>query len=112
MAVVYIPTLLREFTGGEACFQLEGDCVADLLNQLEERFPGIRARLLRPNVVIALDGEMATHGEADSVNQDTEVHFVAAISGGCADVEKIGPEYTPVCGVQPNSGTVKNKLER
>lgn len=82
MAVVYIPALLREFTAGEACFHLEGSCVADLLDQLEVRFPGLRARLLRPNVVISLDGEIAEFGETEPVKQDTEVHFVAAISGG------------------------------
>lgn len=90
MATVYIPTLLREFAGGETCFHLDGRCVADLLDQLEELFPGLRERLLRPGVVVSLDGEMATHGEAEAVNSDTEVHFVAAISGGFADVENIG----------------------
>lgn len=99
MAVVYIPTLLRELTGGEACFHLDGQCVGDLVAQLEERFPGIRERLVRPNVVISLDGEMVGWGEANVVNPDTEVHFVAAISGGSAAVEKSRPEYTPACGV-------------
>lgn len=49
MAVeVRIPTVFRKFTGGEPSVELEPGTVSDLINQLEQRYPGMGEQLLTP----------------------------------------------------------------
>jgi molybdopterin synthase sulfur carrier subunit len=63
-----------------------GETVRDILDHLEERFPGIKARLLRdgelrPDIAVAVDGEIACD-LLEKVPENSEVHFVPPISGG------------------------------
>jgi molybdopterin converting factor small subunit len=86
MAHVFIPPMLQELTAGTAHVHIEGRTVRDVLNRLEERFPGIKARLLqdgdiRPDVAIAVDGEVA-FDITERVEADSEIHFIPPISGG------------------------------
>lgn len=86
MALVFIPALLQNLTGGVTQVRIAGRTVRTVLNNLEERFPGIKAHLLqdgelRPDIVVAVDGEMALD-LLDSVHDDSEVHFIPPISGG------------------------------
>lgn len=43
---VKIPTVFRRFTGGETSVQLEPGTVGNLVDQLEQRYPGMKAQLL------------------------------------------------------------------
>ena len=86
MALVFIPTMLQNLTGGTAQVRVQGKTVRDLINSLEDRFPGIREHLLqggdlRSDLVVAVDGEMALD-LTERVSEDSEVHFVPPISGG------------------------------
>jgi molybdopterin converting factor small subunit len=86
MALVFIPAMMQNLTGGVAQVQLAGRTVREVINRLEERFPGIKERLLqdgdvRPDVAIAVDGEII-FDLSDGVRTDSEVHFVPPISGG------------------------------
>ncbi|MEZ5399828.1 MAG: MoaD/ThiS family protein [Bryobacteraceae bacterium] len=87
MARVFIPVLLRELTGGEAEAVVAGATVRELIATLEDRYPGIADRLtgdgrLRPNLAVAIDGEVMPLGLRAPVEPSSEVHFVAAIKGG------------------------------
>lgn len=87
MATVYIPTMLLPVTGGIRQTQVEAGNVRQLINGLEEQFPGIKDRLLednqvRPNLAVSIDGEVARMGLLEKVGDSSEVHFVPAISGG------------------------------
>ena len=87
MATVYIPTMLLPVTGGVKQTQVEGRNVRQVINGLEEQFPGIRERLVeenqvRPNLAVSIDGEIARMGLLERVGENSEVHFVPAISGG------------------------------
>ncbi len=87
MAIVFIPTMLQPLTGGVSQVRLAGRTIRTIINHLEERFPGIKERLLqdgdlRPDVAIAIDGETALDGLAELVGEDSEVHFIPPISGG------------------------------
>lgn len=87
MAVVYIPTALSALTGGKSPVEVEGATVRQIIDNLEQSWPGIRDRLvtedrLRPNVSVAVDGEVSPLGLLERVSPTSEVHFVAAISGG------------------------------
>jgi sulfur-carrier protein len=43
---VHIPTVFRRFTNQEAVAQLEPGTIADLVSQLDRRYPGIGSQLL------------------------------------------------------------------
>jgi hypothetical protein len=79
--------MLRELTGGRSTVEAAGVTVRELIEDLERRWPGIRDRLtdggrLRPNLAVAIDGEVCPLGLREPVEPSSEVHFVAAIKGG------------------------------
>ena len=87
MAVVYIPALLASLTGGRSSIEVEGATVRQVIDNLEAAWPGIRERLvldgrLRSNISVAVDGEVSPIGLLEAVPANSEVHFVAALSGG------------------------------
>jgi len=87
MPTVYIPTLLQAVTGGKSAVEVEGATVRQVIVHLEQIHPGIRERLmdqgkLRPNISVAVDGEVTPMGLLEPVGPASEVHFVAAIKGG------------------------------
>ncbi len=87
MALVYIPTPLAALTGGQSPVEVEGETVRQVIDNLERAWPGVRERLivgnrLRPNISVAVDGEVTPLGLLEPVGAKSEVHFVAAISGG------------------------------
>ena len=87
MAIVFIPTMLQPLTGGVSQVRIARRTIRSIINYLDERFPGIKERLvqdgdLRPDVAIAIDGETALDGLAELVGEDSEVHFIPPISGG------------------------------
>ncbi len=87
MPVVYIPTLMRDLTGGAEKVEVEGATLRQVINNLDARFPGSKARLcqedrIRPNVAVAVDGEITRLGMLQTVRPDSEVHFLPAVSGG------------------------------
>ncbi|MGH2817673.1 MAG: ubiquitin-like small modifier protein 1 [Actinomycetota bacterium] len=47
MAVeVRIPTVFRKFTEGDAVIELEPGTVADIIDQLDDRYPGMKQQLM------------------------------------------------------------------
>lgn len=83
MAHVFIPTLLRAATGGASEVTVTGCAtVREVVDALEELFPGVGAKLTGPNMAIAVDGEVSPIGLMEPVGPDSEVHFVTAIKGG------------------------------
>lgn len=87
MATVFIPTMLQPLAGGIKQLDIEAVNVRQIIDRLEERYPGIRARLvegdhLRPNLSVAIDGEIGRMGLLEKVGQKAEVHFIPAIGGG------------------------------
>jgi molybdopterin converting factor small subunit len=87
LATVYIPTLLQPLTGGRSQVQVEGATVREIIDNVDRAWPGVRDRLvelerLRPNISVAVDGEVSPMGLIEKVGPDSEVHFVAAIKGG------------------------------
>ena len=87
---VIIPTPLRRFTDGVETVEVQGATVGDIFNQLESRFPGIRARLCEDNgdlrrfINVYVDGEDIRFLDRlqTSVNERAEVSIVPAIAGG------------------------------
>ena len=82
MATVFIPTVVRPRLNGLAQVEATGATVGELLIDLEARYPGLSQHLLRPNLAISVDDEVTPLGVLEPVRPDSEVHFIAAISGG------------------------------
>ena len=87
MAKVFVPTMLQAATGGVKEVEVEGRNVRQIIEGLDEMFPGIAGRLIedgdiRSNLAVAVDGEVARMGLMERVAETAEVHFVPAIGGG------------------------------
>jgi molybdopterin synthase sulfur carrier subunit len=87
MAVVWIPAQLRSLTGGQETVRVAGVRVGQVIEELEGRYPGVKARLcageaLRSGIAVVVDTEVARLGLSHPVGPDSEVHFLPAISGG------------------------------
>jgi molybdopterin synthase sulfur carrier subunit len=91
MAVtVRIPAPLRKLTGGQGDVSASGATVAELVNDLEASYPGIRERLcdasgaIRPFVNIYLNDEdiRFLKGPDTPIADGDAVSIVPAIAGG------------------------------
>jgi molybdopterin synthase sulfur carrier subunit len=87
VATVFIPSQMRDITGGVGQLEISAANVRQVVEGLEGQFPGIRARLcmgdgLSPSLQVSIDGEMSTRGLMAKVKPRSEVHFVPAIGGG------------------------------
>ena len=88
MAVVWIPALLRELTGGDRTATIPGATLRQVIENLDARYPGMQDRLLddeghlRPEIAAAIDGETEHYGMLEKVGETSEVHFIPAIGGG------------------------------
>jgi sulfur-carrier protein len=87
---IIIPTPLRKLTGNVDAVELEADTVKDVIERLNERFPGFSARVcdengeLRRFINVYVDGEDVRFLQnlSTSVSQAAEVSIVPAIAGG------------------------------
>ena len=84
---VAIPSQLRDYTGGHARVEASGSTLAELLADLERRYPGIRFRMIdeqdaiRRHIKIFVNQELARDIGA-ALTADDEVTIVGALSGG------------------------------
>ncbi len=87
MATVFVPTMLQSMTEGVKQVQIEGANIRQIVDRLDEMYPGMKDRLvedggIRSNLAVAIDGEIARMGLLEKVSENSEVHFVPAIGGG------------------------------
>ncbi|MBN3885425.1 MULTISPECIES: ubiquitin-like small modifier protein 1 [unclassified Nostoc] len=91
MAVkVLVPTTLQSFTNNQATLESSGSTIAELLDSLEQSFPGIKSRLcdeqgkLRRFVNFYVDSEDIRHldGINTTLKDGDEVSIVPAVAGG------------------------------
>jgi molybdopterin synthase sulfur carrier subunit len=87
MAVVWIPSLMRNLTGGQGQISAPGKTVREVIDALEEAHPGIKARLcdgdrLNPALSVYIDGQLYDRGLSAAVGEESEIHFLPAVGGG------------------------------
>lgn len=78
---------MRKLTDGKECVKVSGGTVRQLINNLDEKYPGVKNRLLeggrvKRNISVAIDGEISRLGLLEKVEEDSEVHFIPAVGGG------------------------------
>ena len=82
MAKVVLPLdAARTFANGVTHLEIEASDVRQLLRGLEQRFPGLGARL-RSRTAIAIDGEIYQEPFLEAVGTNSEVYFLPAVEGG------------------------------
>jgi molybdopterin synthase sulfur carrier subunit len=89
---VRIPTILRQYTGGEKAVEGAGANLVELIDDLESRHPGLRDRLvdekgLRRFVNVYLNDEDVRFlgGLETSVSDGDSVTVLPAVAGGAPD---------------------------
>jgi molybdopterin converting factor small subunit len=85
--VVWIPALIRPLCGGAARLEVDGATLGEILRAVDLRCPGLYDRIveggrIRPELAIALDGEVASLALHDVVGTNAEIAIVPAIGGG------------------------------
>jgi len=87
---VLIPTPLQNFTSGQAEIECEGSSIQELLDKLDQEFPGIKARLcdeqgqLRRFINFYVNSEdiRFLDGPNTTLKAGDEVSIVPAVAGG------------------------------
>lgn len=87
---VRIPTILRSYTGGDSEVTATGDTLAQVLDDLEASFPGIRGRILDEqgairrfvNVYVGNDDVRFLQALDTSTPDGTQVSVIPAVAGG------------------------------
>ena len=90
VALVWVPAPWRDkLTEGLAQVEVSGDTVREVIEALEAQYPGFRQRIIDPendriraDVAVSVDGEISPEGLRRKVGERSEVHFLAAMSGG------------------------------
>ncbi|HEY3083205.1 MAG TPA: ubiquitin-like small modifier protein 1 [Chloroflexota bacterium] len=87
---VRVPTPLRKFAGGARDVQASGGTVGELIENLEQQYPGIKERLceedgvLRRFINVYVNGEDIRYakGVDTTLKDGDEVSIIPAVSGG------------------------------
>jgi molybdopterin synthase sulfur carrier subunit len=87
MPTVWIPSLMRDLTGGEERVSVPGKTVGQVIDALDLAYLGIKCRLckgdrLDPAIAVFVDGRIAPLGLSEGVAEESEVRFLPAVSGG------------------------------
>ena len=78
---------MQNLSNGEQRVVVEGKNVRQIIESLDQKYPGFKNRLVedgrvKPNISVAIDGEITPLGMIEKVSEESEVHFLPAISGG------------------------------
>jgi molybdopterin synthase sulfur carrier subunit len=87
MAEVHIPAALRGLTDGQVKVTVPGETLREVLDRLDETYPGIKSRLvsrdrMAPGMAVFVDGAVPAGGLRAKVGPDAEIYFAPAIAGG------------------------------
>jgi molybdopterin converting factor small subunit len=88
---VRIPTILRTYTGGESEVSASGATLAEVLDDLDAHYTGIRGRILDEagtlrrfvNVYVGNDDVRFLDGLGTATPDGTQLSIIPAVAGGC-----------------------------
>lgn len=90
MATVRIPSPLRRYTNGQSKVEGQGATINELIENLENQYPGVKTRLCDDNgqikryVNVFVNGEeiRTLKGSETAITDKDEVSIVPAMAGG------------------------------
>jgi molybdopterin synthase sulfur carrier subunit len=88
---VRIPTILRTYTGGESEVTAAGGTLAEVLDDLDAHFAGIKGRILDDagqlrrfvNVYVGNDDVRFLENLDTATPDGTQISVIPAVAGGC-----------------------------
>ena len=85
--MVWIPSYFQNITGGTDRVEVPGKNVRQVIDNLEALYPGLKELILEdgnisPGISVFVDGELGYMELVEPVKEESEVHFLPAISGG------------------------------
>ena len=88
MPHVFIPPDIRPLVAGHNVLEADGNTVAQVIDDVNDRYPGFKQRLvdgnqLRPGLVVAVGTAVTSLGLLQRVSPGDEIHFLPSIGGGC-----------------------------
>jgi MoaD family protein len=78
---VRIPTILRQYTGGEKQVTADGASLGSLVDDLDTKFPGLKSRLVTD--------QGALHRFVNVYVNDEDVRFTGALDTGLSDGDEV-----------------------
>ena len=78
---VRIPTILRQYTGGEKQVQADATSLGTLVDTLDARFPGLKSRLVTD--------QGSLHRFVNVYVNDEDVRFTGALDTGLSDGDEV-----------------------
>ena len=87
MPTIFIPAPIRSLTQEKTSVVVSGSSVREAIESLEAQYPGTKERLcegdkIRTNISVMVDGQTSHLKMREPLEDDSEVHFLIAISGG------------------------------
>jgi len=82
LARVVVPKRFVQHCDGRETLEVAAVDVRALFRALADRFPALAAELDAKNVAIAIDGEIVNEPLLERLEPESEVHFLARVSGG------------------------------
>lgn len=87
---VRVPTILRTYTGGESEVAADGERLAEVLDDLDVRYPGIKGRVLADdgtlrrfvNVYVGDEDVRFLDDLATATPDGTKISVIPAVAGG------------------------------
>ena len=75
---------MQNLSNGEQRVVVEGKNVRQIIESLDQKYPGFKDRLVedgrvKPNISVAIDGEITPLGMIEKVSEESEVHFLSLI---------------------------------
>jgi molybdopterin synthase sulfur carrier subunit len=88
---VRVPTILRTYTGGESEVSASGGTLAEVIDDLDANYTGIKARVLDDegnlrrfvNVYVGNDDVRFLENLATPTPDGTQISVIPAVAGGC-----------------------------
>ena len=75
MPEVWMSPRMQRIVGGKEQIRVAGATIRQVVNNLDKEYPGIKDELCE-------DGETSNLGMLERVKEDSEIHFIPAMSGG------------------------------
>ena len=84
---VFVPIGMRPLTGGLRTVPASGGTIAQVIDDLESRYPGFHLSLiendqLKPGLTIAVNSVEQPLGLLARVPEGSEIHIIPAMAGG------------------------------
>ena len=98
---VRIPTILRTYTGGESEVSAEGETLAEVIDDLEAKYSGIKARILDDqgairrfvNVYVGNDDVRFLDNLETKTPDGTQISIIPAVADRVGPAATIAPSY-------------------